>query len=153
MLPSKHSSWWRRTEDVFKTSSRRLRCNIFLSYKTSWRHNCKTSCKHVLKTSWRRFRKTYCKYVLKTSWRRLQERSWKTKSVTLKTSSRRLEGIWKIRNVCWVTSSMLASVSLQISFLNVSISIFNVSISILHVSIMILNSLNPKAFLTALSLN
>ena len=22
--------------------------------KTSWRHNCKTSCKHVLKTSWRR---------------------------------------------------------------------------------------------------
>ena len=39
----------------------------------------KTSCK----TSWRQFRKTYCKYVLKTS--------WKTKSVTLKTSSRRLE--------------------------------------------------------------
>ena len=51
----------------------------------SWRHNCKTSCKHVLKTSWRRFRKTYCKYVLKTS--------WKTKSITLKTSSRRLEDV------------------------------------------------------------
>ena len=65
--PSKHSPWWRRTEDVLKTS---------------WRHNCKTSCKHVLKTSWRGFRKTYCKYVFKTS--------WKTKSVTLKTSSRRL---------------------------------------------------------------
>ena len=36
-MPSKHSSWWRRTEDVFKTSSRRLQCNIFLSSKTFWR--------------------------------------------------------------------------------------------------------------------
>ena len=72
-FPSKHSSWWRRTENVLKTSSRRLQCNVFLSSKTSWRHNCKTSCKHVLKTSWRHFRKTYCKYVLKTSSRRLQE--------------------------------------------------------------------------------
>ena len=53
-LPNKHSSWWRR-----------LQCNIFLSSKTSWRHNCKTSCKHVLKT--------YCKYVLKKSWRRLED--------------------------------------------------------------------------------
>ena len=86
-LPSKHSSWWRRTEDVLKTSWRRLQCNIFLSSKTSWRHNSKTSCKHVLKTSWRRFRKTYCKYLLKTS--------WKTKSATLKTSSRRLEYVLK----------------------------------------------------------
>ena len=64
-------------EDVLKTSWRRLQCNICLSSKTSWRHNCKTSCKHFLKTSWktswRRFRKTYCKYVLKTSWRRLQD--------------------------------------------------------------------------------
>ena len=74
VYPSKHSSWWRRTEGVLKTS---------------WRHNCKTSCKLVLKTSWRRlenilktscrtswkrFRKTYRKYVLKTSSRRLGRR-------------------------------------------------------------------------------
>ena len=66
-------TYWRRLEDVLKTS---------------WWHNCKMSCKHVLKTSWRRlenvlkmscktswrhFRKMYCRYVLKTSWRRLQE--------------------------------------------------------------------------------
>ena len=78
---------------LVKTYWRRLQCNIFLSSKTSWRHNCKTSCKHVLKTSWktswrrlenvlktscktswRRFTKTHCKYVLKTSWRRLERR-------------------------------------------------------------------------------
>ena len=108
-----------QTQQTFvlvKTYWRRLQCDIFLSSKTSWRHNCKTSCKHALKTPWktswrrlenvlktscktssRHFRKTYYKYVFKTS--------WKTKSVTLKPSSRRLEdvlenkkcllGIWK----------------------------------------------------------
>ena len=84
-LPNKHSSWWRR-----------LQCNIFLSSKTSWRHNCKTSCKHVLKT--------YCKYVLKKSWRRLPRRKvlrWRRAQDVLKTS-------WKTRNVCWVTSVFLA---------------------------------------------
>ena len=88
-------------EDVLKTSSRRLQCNIFLSSKTSWRHNCKTSCKHVLKTSWRHNCKTSYKHVLKTSWRRFRKTyrkyvlktSWKTKSVTLKTSSRRLQDV------------------------------------------------------------
>ena len=84
-------------EDVLKTSSRRLQCNIFLSSKTSWRHNCKTSRKHVLKTSWRRFRKTYCKYVLKTYSRGLGRRKvlrWRRLQVVLKTS-------WKTRNVFW----------------------------------------------------
>ena len=51
--------YWRHLQDVFKTSSR---------------HNCKTSYKLVLKTSWGRFRKTYCKYVLRTSWRGLGRR-------------------------------------------------------------------------------
>ena len=41
-------------EDVLKSSWRRLQCNIFLSSKNSSKHNCKTSCKHVLKTSWKR---------------------------------------------------------------------------------------------------
>ena len=36
-------TYWRRLQDVFSVT-------FFLSSKTSWRHNCKTSCKHVLKT-------------------------------------------------------------------------------------------------------
>ena len=84
---AKPSSRWRHTEDVLKTSSRRLQCSIFVSTKTSSRHNCKTSfwrhlqdvletywirLQHAFKkTSWRRFWKTYCKYVLKASSRRL----------------------------------------------------------------------------------
>ena len=94
--PSKHSSWWRRTEGVLETSWRRLQCNIFLSFKRSWRRLegiiarrlTNTSWRRledVFKTSWRRFRKTYCKYILKTS--------WKTNSVMLKTSSRRLQDV------------------------------------------------------------
>ena len=83
-------------QDVLKTSWRRLQCNIFLSSKTSWRHNCKTSCKHVLKTSWRPLEDVLGKRIANTSWRRLQDvfkTSWKTKSVTLKMSSRRLEDV------------------------------------------------------------
>ena len=75
---------WRRLQDVFNETffclPRRLediiaRCLANTSWRRleAWRHNCKTSYKHVLKTSWRRFRKTYCKYVLKNSWRHLQE--------------------------------------------------------------------------------
>ena len=81
--PNKHSSWWRPTEDVLKTS---------------WRHNYKTSCKHILKTSWRHIGRRL-EDVLKMSWRcledvlgRLFKTSWKTKSVMLKMS---------LRNVCW----------------------------------------------------
>ena len=83
--PSKHSSWWRRAEDVFKTSSRRLQCNIFLSSKTSSRHNCKTSCKHVLKTSWRRLA------------RRLEDISGRR---IVNTSSRRFQEVLEDRK-CW----------------------------------------------------
>ena len=65
-------------EDVLKTSSRCLQCNIFCLPRRL---------EDVLKTSWR-----HLENVLKTSWGRLQDvfkRSWKTKSVTLKTSWRR----------------------------------------------------------------
>ena len=133
-LQSKHLSWWRRTEDVMKTSSRRLQCNIFLSYKTFWRrpqdvfktllqgvflekswshlderffqtrpeHVLKTSWRRLMKASWRRLWRTPYKYILKTSWRRLGRRN----NVMLKTSSRRLEDVWKTRNVCWVFTNV-----------------------------------------------
>ena len=104
MIPSKHSSWWRRTEDVLKTSWRH-------NCKTSCKHVLKTSCKHVLKTSWRRFEdvlKDVLKTSCKTSWRRLRKTSsrrlgrqkvlrWRRLQDVLKTS-------WKTRNVCWVDS-------------------------------------------------
>ena len=97
--PSKYSPWWRRTEDFLKTSSRRLQYNIILSFKTSWRHNSKMFCKHVLEdvlgTSWRRLEDVLGRRMANTSWRHLEgvfKRSWKTKSVTLKTPWRRL---WK----------------------------------------------------------
>ena len=98
-------------EDVLKTSSV-WHFFVFQDVlKTSWRHNCKTSCKHVLKMSWRRledvlktssrhFRKTYSKYVLKKSWRRLGRRKvlrWRRLQDFFKTS-------WKTGNVCWVCS-------------------------------------------------
>ena len=114
-LPSKHSSWWRRTEDFLKTSWRRLQHNIFLSFKTSWR--ClqdiiprrllediflKTSWRsHLADTSWRRLGRRL-EDVLKTSWRRL--RRWKF--VTLKTS-------WKTRNVYRVIILFSLSESLK----------------------------------------
>ena len=105
-LPSKHSSWWRRTEDVFKTSWRHLQRNIFLSFKMSWRRLQdiiairlledvlkKTPCNDILKMSWRRLEDVLktswrrLENVLKTSWRRLWKRSCKH---ALKTSWRRL---------------------------------------------------------------
>ena len=81
---AKPSSRWRRTEDVLKTSSRRLQCSIFVSTKTSSRHNCKTS-------SWR-----HLEDVLETYWIRLQH-------VFKKTSSRRLEDVFgrRIANTSW----------------------------------------------------
>ena len=51
----------KQTFVLVKAYWRCLQCNIFLSFKTSSRYNCKTSCKHVLNTSW------------KTSWKRLDE--------------------------------------------------------------------------------
>ena len=92
-LPSKHSSWWRRTEDVLKTSWRRLQRNTFLSFKTSswkcledvlktsWRRRLTDTSwrrledvlrgrfENIMKTSWRCLWKRSCKHVLKTSWK------------------------------------------------------------------------------------
>ena len=111
--PSKHSSWWRRLEDVFrfrlqKTSSRRLqdvliKTNMFALalrlQKTSSRrldqdqyirlgHTSSRRLQNVFKTSSRRLQdifKTSCKNVFKTSSRRLQD--------VLKTSSRHLQDV------------------------------------------------------------
>ena len=69
-------------KDVLKTSSRRLQDVFSVTFFCLPRRLEDIIARRLANTSWRRFRKTYCKYVLKTS--------WKTKSVTLKTSSRRL---------------------------------------------------------------
>ena len=104
--------WWRRTEDVLKTSSRRLQCNIFLSSKTSWKRLedvlktqlqdvLQTRLEGVLKTSWRcpgrrledilqDVLKTFYEDVLQIRLEDVLKTSWKMKSVTLKTSWRRL---------------------------------------------------------------
>ena len=105
--PSKHSPWWRRTEDVLKTSSRSLQCNIVLSFKTSWRHNCKMFCKNVLKTSWKtsweRLEDVLGRRIANTSWRRLEgvfKRSWKRKVLLWRRLEDVLKTSWKTRNVC-----------------------------------------------------
>ena len=81
--PSKHSSWWRRTEDVFTTSSRH-------NCKTSWIRLEKDVLEDLLKTFLEDILQMRPENVLKTSWRRLGRQ----KNVTLKTS-------WKTRNVFW----------------------------------------------------
>ena len=104
-------TYWRRLQDVFSVTFFCLPRRLEDVWKTSWRHNCKTSCKHVLKTSWktslkrledvlktswRHFRKTYCKYVFKTSSRGLVRRKvlcWSPLLDVSKTS-------WKTRNIC-----------------------------------------------------
>ena len=92
--PSKHSSWWRRLNDVFKTSfvfvfRRRLqdvliKTNIFV-FVIRIQDTVKTSCQDVFKTFSRR--------IGKTSWRHLQD--------VFKTFSRRLQDILarRIQNV------------------------------------------------------
>ena len=84
--PSKHSSWWRRTENVLKKSWICLQCNTFFVFQDvfktfqdiiSRRHHedvfKRTSCKHVLKTSWKMscedVFKMCCEDVFKMSWR------------------------------------------------------------------------------------
>ena len=90
---------------VLVKTSRRLQCNIFLSSKTSWRHNCKTSCKHVLKTSWRRLGD-----LLKTYWRRLEDVLGRRIANVLEDEKCYTEDVlktsWKTRNVCWDSSKM-----------------------------------------------
>ena len=94
----KHSSGWRRLEDVFKAFSRRLA-------KTFSRHLqnvFKTSCKNVFKTFSRRLQDrdeyiylthTSSEDVFKTSWSRPIYFPW---SYVFKTFSRRLQDVFKI---------------------------------------------------------
>ena len=107
LLPSKHSSWWRRLEDVLKTyfvfvCRRRLDQDeyVLLSltssedvFKTSWRrlgqdqyiclsHMSLRRLEDVFKTFSRRLQD-----IFKTFWRRLQD--------VFKTSSRPLQGVFK----------------------------------------------------------
>ena len=106
--PGKHSSWWRRTEDVLKTSRRHFQCNIFFVFQDVLKTYLQTRLEDVLKTSWRRLEDILGRCIANTSWRRLEEvfkRSWKTKSVTLKTSSRRLEDV--LENKKCLLGSML----------------------------------------------
>ena len=64
---------------VFKTSSKRLQRNNFLSSKTSWRRPANTSWRRledVLKTSWKT-KNCYAEAVLKMSWRHVLKTSWR----------------------------------------------------------------------------
>ena len=88
--PSKHSSWWRPLEDVFrlrlqKTSSRRLDQDEYIRLSL-------TSSEDFFKTSWSRPIYSFWPYVFKTSSRRLQD--------VFKTSSRRLQDVFKTSSRC-----------------------------------------------------
>ena len=94
--PSKHSSWWRDTEDVFNVTffclPRRLEGIIA--------RRLEDVLEDILKTPWRRLARRLedilGRCIANTSWRRLEDvfkRSWKTKSVTLKTSWGRVEDV------------------------------------------------------------
>ena len=80
LFPSKHSLWWRRLEDVLKTSFVFIKTNLFALasrlHKTFWSRPIYSSWPYAFKTSSRRFQdvfKTSCKNVFKTSSRRLQD--------------------------------------------------------------------------------
>ena len=117
-LPSKHSSWWRRLEDVFllrlqKKSSRRhqnvlIKTNIFALVirlqKTSSRRFGQDQYIHLGHTPSRRLQdvlqkrlqdifKTSCKSVLKISSRRRQDVSKTSSRCLAKMSSRRFQEV------------------------------------------------------------
>ena len=112
--PSKHLSWWRRTKDDLKTSWRRLSVTLFYLprrlqgvLKTSLRHNCKTSFKHVLKasmsrkTSWRHLEDVLGRRIANTFWRRLEDVLEDEKVLQWRRLQDVLKTPWKTRNVCW----------------------------------------------------
>ena len=92
-------TYWRRLQVVFETCFR----DVFL--KKSSRHLedvfKKKSWKHVLKTSLR----SLGRRLANTSWRSLERFS----IVTLKLSSRRLQGVLENKNFCWAGSFASAS--------------------------------------------
>ena len=61
-------------EDVLKTSSRRLQCNIFLSSKTSWRRLEDIIAIRLANTPWRRLEDILGRRIVNTSWKRRLER-------------------------------------------------------------------------------
>ena len=92
-LPSKHSSWWRRLEDVFhlrlqKTSSRRLP-DVLISRRiySPYSYVFRRCLQDVFKTSWSRPIYSSWPYVFKTSLRRFQN--------VFKTTSRRFQDVFK----------------------------------------------------------
>ena len=98
LIPSKHSSWWRRLEDVFclrlqKTSSRRLqdvliKTNMFaLALRLQ-----KTSSRRLGQDQYIRLGYTSSRRLAKTSSRHLQD--------VFKTSSRRLRHVLKKSSRC-----------------------------------------------------
>ena len=92
-VPSKHSSWWRRLEDVLKMSWRRF-C------KMSWRrleNVLKMSWQDVLKTSWRSLENVLKTYGQDEYIRLDQDVFWRRRR---KTSSRRLQDAFIKTNVC-----------------------------------------------------
>ena len=99
----KHSSWWRRLEDVLKTSflfifNRRLE-NVFKTFWSSWFFSTlNTLLQNVVKTFLRRFLnvfKSSCKYILKTSCRCLQAVFKTYTEGFVNMSSRHLRDIFK----------------------------------------------------------
>ena len=91
--PSKHSSWWRRLNDVFKTSfvfvfRRRLQDVLI---KT----NMFTLALRLQKTSWSRPIYSSWPYVFKTSSRRLAKMSSRHLQDVFKTFSRRFQDVFK----------------------------------------------------------
>ena len=107
-FPSKHSSWWRRLEDVFclhlqKTSSRRLDQDEYI-------HLNHTSSEDVFKMSWRRLDQDQYIFLGHTSSKRLED--------IFKTSSRGFQDISKMscQEVLKTSSGRLAkmfSINLQ----------------------------------------
>ena len=79
--PNKHSSRWRRLEDVLKTS-------LVFVFTTSWSRRIYSPYSYVFKTSSSRSTYSSWSYVFKTFSRRLQD--------VFKTSSRHLQGVLKM---------------------------------------------------------
>ena len=79
LYPSKHSSWWRRSEDVLSVTFFCLQRRLEYILRTSSRHNFKAS-------SWRRLQEDVLEDVLKMSW-----------NYVLKASSRHLEDVLQKR--------------------------------------------------------
>ena len=101
-LPSKHSSWWRRlssssSEDVFKTSSRRLNQDEYVRLSL-------TTSEDVFKTSWRRLGRD--EYI------RLGHMSSRLLQDVFKTSSRCLQGVFKtfLRRLAKISSKRFQGV-------------------------------------------